>query len=298
MKVLLLGRFPGFVVREVRKRVRAVHLEAFDAKKPGGEISEAEVIVITGVTKFNKKILGRAKSLKTLITFSHGFEHVDVKALKAKGITFRTVPGSTPSVAELTFGLMISLLRKIPEHDRWMKKGGWKSGEGEFGRELYGKTLGVIGLGPIGKEVCRIAKAFGMKVVACDPNRLTNGKRGVKTTTLERLLEVSDVVSLHVHLDEKTRHMIGRKQLRKMKKSAVLINTARGGLVDSEALYKTLRSGRIAGAGLDVFEKEPPGRDRLVGLPNVVSTPHAGADTIEGEERKVGMLLDMLRKTR
>lgn len=295
MNIVFIGRFPDFVIKEIKKKLKIFHAERFDAERKGKEIEKADVMVITSGVKVDRKFLERAKSLKLLVTFTHGFEHVDVGEVKSRGIKFETIPGSTPSVAELAFGLMISLLRKIPKQDRRMKKGVW---EKDFGNELSGKTIGVVGLGPIGREVCRIAKAFNMKVIACDPNKLMKGKPKVKMVSLNTLLKESDIVSLHAHLDEETKHMIGEKELKKMKRSAILINIARGGMVDSEDLYKALKSGRIAGAGLDVYEKEPIGRNKLILLHNVVSMPHAGADTIEGEERKVRMLLDMLRKFR
>lgn len=293
MKVLLIGGFPDFVIREIKRKVKLAHLERSERGKNQKEIENAEVMIITPKTKVDKKFLGKAKSLNVLITFSHGYDHVDEKTLRTRGVKFYTIPGSTPSVAELTFGLMISVLRKIPEQDRRMKRGEWKR---EFGYELFGKTLGVVGLGPIGRDVCRIAKVFGMKVIACDPNKMMKGRLAIKKVSLNTLLKGSDIVSLHAHLDRKTKHMIGGKELKKMKNSAILINIARGGLVDSKALYEALKSGSIVGAGLDVYEKEPVGRDRLVRLPNVVSMPHAGADTLEGEERKVRMLLDILKK--
>ncbi|NIP40024.1 MAG: 3-phosphoglycerate dehydrogenase [Candidatus Aenigmarchaeota archaeon] len=293
MKILLIGKFPDFVVSGIGKKLKIVHLKKFEPGKNLRDIETSDIMVITAGVKVDRKFLERAKSLKTLITFTHGYEHVDREALKSRGIKFKSVPGSTPSVAELTFGLMISVIRKIPEQDGLMKKGEWKR---DFGRELCGKTLGVIGLGPIGREVCRIARSFGMRVVATDPNKLMKGGMKVEMVSLDRLLKTSDIVSLHAHLNEETKHMIGRKELGRMKRSAILINTGRGGLIDSEALHESLRSGRIAGAGLDVFEREPPGRDKLVRLQNVVATPHAGADTIEGEERKIKILLDILKK--
>ncbi len=296
MNVLLVGGYPEFVAREIKKKAKLVVIRKSGREKIEREIANAEILVVTPETKIDKKLLEKARGLKAVITFSHGYEHVDTDALREMGIKFYSVPGSTSSVAELTFGLMIAVLRKIPEHDRCMKKGGWRKGMEDFGYELRRKTLGVVGMGPIGREVCRIAKAFGMEVVACDPNRLMEGKPEVKMVGLDKLLEISDIVSLHAHLNEETFHMIGTRELEKMKKSAVLINTARGGLVDSKALYKALKSGRIAGAGLDVFEREPPGKDKLVSLPNVVCTPHAGADTFESEERKGRMLLGILKR--
>lgn len=296
MNILIIGRYPDFVLEEIErelKKAKIFHVTKQNTKKAKKYIPSAEVIIVTPATKVGKKFLKKAKSLKTLITFSHGYEHVDLRELERIGVKFHTIPGSTPSVAELTFGLMISVLRNIPKHDKRMKRGVWKK---DFGRELYGKTLGVIGLGPIGRDVCRIAKSFGMKVVAHDPNKLAKGKLNINMVSMRKLLEISDVVSLHAHLTPETKHLIGSKELKTMKNSAILINTARGGLVDSRALYRALKSGTIAGAGLDVFEKEPPGKNRIVRLPNVVCTPHAGAHTIEGEERKAKMLIDILKK--
>jgi len=158
MKVVLLGRYPDFVKREIRREAKIIHME-----RPRRGIENADVVVINAGIRADGKFLDRVKSLKTLITFTHGYDHVDLEAVRARGINFQTVPGSTPSVVELTFGLMISVLRKIPEQDRRMKRGEWKK---ELGTELFGKTLGVVGLGPIGTNVCRIARSFGMNVVA------------------------------------------------------------------------------------------------------------------------------------
>ena len=293
MKVLLIGKYPDFVIKGIRKKAELVHLTQPDRKRIAKEIESTNVLIVTTKTKVDRKLLEKTENLKVVITFSHGYEHVDVETLEKMGTRFYTIPGTTASVAELTFGLMIAVLRKIPEHDRRMKRGEWKK---ELGHELRGKTLGVVGLGPIGREVCRIAKSFGMKVVACDPNQLLKGRVKVRMVSFDRLLRISDIITLHAHLNEETWHMIGEKEIGKMKRSAVLINTARGGLVDSEALHRALKSGRIAGAGLDVYEREPPGKDKLVRLPNVVCTPHTGADTFEGRERKGEILLEIFEK--
>ncbi len=296
MKILFAGKYPDFVIEEAKTIAHVVHLAEPGRKEMYTEIGDADIVIVTPRVRASRRLLERAKQLKVMITFSHGYEHVDTDALGEMGIKFYNIPGSTSSVTELTFGLMIAVMRKIPAHDRRMKKGGWKRGKKDFGHELRGKTLGVVGLGPIGRDVCRVAKCFGMNVLACDPNNLARGKIRVKRVNLDALLRKSDIISLHAHLNEDTKHMIGEREIGKMKKSAILVNTARGGLVDSEALHRALKSGRIAGAGLDVFEKEPPGKDKLVRLPNVVCTPHAGADTFESLRRKGEMLLDILRK--
>ena len=206
----------------------------------------------------------------------------------------------TSGVSELTILLMLGVFRRITGLDESVRKGSWKK---DPGRELNDKVLGVIGLGPIGREVCRLGKAFGMKVIAYDPlhPRLRKtlrgrGISGIKIIGLDKLLERSDVVSLHAHLNPKTRYMINRKSLKKMKKGAVVINTARGGLIDQKALYEELKSGHLGGAGLDVYEKEPLGKDPLAKLPNVVLTPHVGSYTEDSIMRISEMVVRLVRK--
>jgi D-3-phosphoglycerate dehydrogenase len=192
--------------------------------------------------------------------------------------------------AELAVGLMLSLARRIPEADRSMKEGRWEKARFR-GSELSGKVLGLIGSGRIGSEVARICAAFGMRVIAFDPYlpEEAASERGIQLTTLEDVLRRSDFVSIHAALTEETRHMISLPQLRMMKKTACLINCARGAILDEEALVRALRDGLIAGAGLDVYEREPPSDSPLLRMDNVVLTPHIGASTEEAQ-RKTGLL--------
>ncbi|RLI33305.1 3-phosphoglycerate dehydrogenase [Candidatus Bathyarchaeota archaeon] len=215
-----------------------------------------------------------------------GLDNVDVEAARQLGIQVENTPEATvSSVAELTIGLMLAVARSIPEADRTVKAGGW-SKEKFMGSLLKGKTLGVIGLGRIGCEVARIARAMGMRVLFYDVLDRSREAREIgcePLESLEKLLSESDVITVHVPLTAETRRMIGRRELSLMKPGAILINTSRGAVVDEQALLEFLREGRLAGAGLDVFEEEPPRSLELVKLPNVVCTPHIGAQTMEAQ---------------
>ena len=191
------------------------------------------------------------------------------------------------SVADLTLGLMISIARNIPSVDASLRKGGWGA---HAGTELWSKTLGLVGLGRIGRGVANRALGFDMKVLAYDPYvRQEDNLPGISLTSLEDVLGQADYVSLHAALTEETRHMIGADQLNIMKPTAYFINTSRGALVDEDALYNALSQKQIAGAALDVFNEEPPKDSPLLGLENVVVTAHIGAHTRESIER-VGIM--------
>jgi D-3-phosphoglycerate dehydrogenase len=203
-----------------------------------------------------------------------------------------TPESTTESVAELVVGLMIAVARKIAWCDRQVRSGKWPKSEA-MGVELAGKTLGVVGYGRIGRRVAEIAYAMGMKVVAYDvipiPEEIL-AKAGARLTSLEEVLQTADVITLHVPLTPETRHLIDASKLEMMKPTAILINASRGEVIDEEALYNALKDGRIAGAGLDVFEKEPPTGSKLLTLDNAVLTPHIGAQTREAQEAAATML--------
>jgi D-3-phosphoglycerate dehydrogenase len=192
---------------------------------------------------------------------------------------------------------MLCLARKIPLGDRGIKEGRWLKGE-MMGIELKGKTLGIVGLGRIGSRVGALAKAFGMKILVYDviqlPEQLIKSLEA-EVVDLDTLLTRSDFITLHVPLTPETRHMINRERLAKMKKGAYLINASRGEVVDEEALYEALKEGRLAGAALDVFEREPP-TSEVVKLPNVVCTPHIGAQTVEAQDAAGEMLAEKVIK--
>jgi D-3-phosphoglycerate dehydrogenase len=189
-------------------------------------------------------------------------------------------------VAELTLALMLALARQIPQAHTSLQRGEWRKAEFS-GVQLQGKTLGVIGVGRVGSTVAGMATALGMRVLGYDPNRAeaTLRERGAEPEDLEALLARSDFISLHVPLNEQTRGMVDAARLALSKPGAFLINTARGGVVDESALLQALESGRLAGAALDVFGREPPGRDPLLLHPAVVATPHLGAQTAEAQQQ-------------
>lgn len=232
----------------------------------------------------DSNVLNSAKKLKVVSRHGVGVDNVDLKSATENGIIVTFTPGvNKVAVAEHTIALMFSLLRKIPGANVSLKSGKWE-GPKFIGRELEGKTLGIIGLGTIGIGVAKRAKCLGMNVLYLKRKRLKELERemGIVYKPLEQLLKESDIVSIHVALTPETKGMIGEKELALMKGEAYLINTARGEVIDNKALVRALTEKKIAGAALDVFEKEPPNfDDPLFRLDNVIVTPHIGAYTLE-----------------
>lgn len=242
-----------------------------------------EAIVVRSSTKVTKKVIDSAENLKIIVRAGIGLDNIDSKSAEEKGIKVANTPTATSiSVAELTLGLMLSLARRISYADRSMKEHRWEKKTLE-GTELYGKTLGIIGFGRIGREVAKRARAFGMEIIAYDVIRIPDPD--VKQVEKEELLRNADYITIHVPLTEQTKGMIGKKEFEIMKNGAYIVNIARGGVVDEKALLEALNSGKVKGAGLDVFEKEPPEDFSLIDHPNVVCTPHIGAAAEEGQER-------------
>ena len=259
-------------------------------------LKDADVVVVRSRRRLDRCTIDRAPRLKVIARAGVGLDNVDVDYAVKRGITLlSTGDASTEAVAELTIGLMIALARRITELDRKMKRGNWCKNSGA-GVELRGKTLGIIGLGRIGSRVAELARVFGMRVVAYDPyvSREKAERLGVELKQrLEDLLRESDFVSIHAVLTEETEGMIGERELRLMKPTAYLVNTARGAIVDEEALARALEEGWIAGAALDVYEREPPS-SRLAGLENVILTPHVGASTVEAQKRIARVLAEKI----
>lgn len=246
-------------------------------------------LIVRSKPLVTRRVIEAADSLLVIARAGVGVDNIDVEAARARGIEIITAPeASTQSVAELAVGLMIAVSRKIAFCDRRIRGGEWPKKYAE-GTELYGKVLGIIGAGRIGSAVARIAKyGFNMKVVYYDiaRNPRIEEELGATYVSLEELLKTADIVSIHVPLTPETRHLINEERLKLMKRSAILINTSRGGVVDTSALLKALNEGWIAGAGLDVFEEEPlPPNHPLTRLENVVLTAHIGASTHEAQER-------------
>ena len=232
----------------------------------------------------NEEVLGMAPQVKAIAKMGAGLDTVDIAAAtRHNAIVFHTPGANNQAVADHTFGLILSVARKIVYCDRSLRENRWEHTK-IMGLEIWQKTLGLIGLGAIGRCVALRAKGFQMKVVAHDPFWPEDfaAEQGIEQLEIEKLLKVSDIVSLHVPLIEETKSMINEKTLGLMKPSAILVNAARGGIVNEADLCQALKNKVIAGAGLDVFENEPPTDSTLLTLDNVVITPHTAAFTFEG----------------
>ncbi|NLW01231.1 MAG: phosphoglycerate dehydrogenase [Clostridiales bacterium] len=254
---------------------------------------------IAGVDNISAEVIAHAPdSLKVISRYGVGYDQVDIKACGQRGIIVTNTPEvNAESVADLAFGLMLSVARKIVLADRQTRQGGWPK---TTGIELYNKTLGIIGLGAIGKRVARRAKGFSMKVLAYDPwiDESYCEQHQITISSFEDILSCSDFISLHMPLTADTRHIINSETINRMKDGVILINTARGGLIDEQAVYSALKSGKLGGFGLDVFEVEPPGSSLFFELDNTVVTPHMASSTNEAingmGKQAVQNLIDVL----
>jgi D-3-phosphoglycerate dehydrogenase len=271
-------RAGGLVVEE-RIGLSAEALEA--------AIGDYEAVVVRSATKIKAQHVAAAKSLKVIVRGGVGVDNIDVAAAEAEGVRVLNTPSaSSTSVAELALALMFSLARQIPRADASMKSGAWDKKSFAKGMELEGKTLGILGVGRIGRALARKASAIGMVVIGADPALGTTGSlEGLTLLPAEDVYRRADLISLHVPKPEGAPAAIGREQFAQMKRGVFLVNCARGGVVDEAALLDALESGQVGGAALDVFEAEPPKDLRLVGHPRVIATPHVGASTVEAQAR-------------
>lgn len=253
-------------------------------------IRDVDAVIVRSKPFITRKVIEAGQKLRIIARAGVGLDNIDLDAAKEKNIKVINAPeAATNSVAELVIGLIISVLRKIAYADRSLRSGKWVKKEC-IGFELRGKVLGIIGMGRIGRTVARIAyHGFGMKIIYYDIIRCPREfEEEVKAeyVDLNTLLKTADIVTIHVPLTPQTRHLINEEKLKLMKKTAILINTARGGVIDTSALVKALREKWIAGAGLDVYEEEPlPADHPLTKLDNIVLTPHIGASTFEAQEK-------------
>ena len=264
------------------------------------KIKDCEGILTLLTDKIDAGIMDKAPKLRIISNYAVGYDNIDVKSATQRGIMVTNTPGVlTETTADLAFALILATARRIVEADKFTRSGKWKSwGPMLFlGRDVYGATLGIIGLGRIGQAVARRAKGFNMKVIYYSRKRKEDVERelGVEYRELRSLLREADIVSIHTPLTEETYHLIGEKELSLMKPTAILINTARGAVVDQKALYKALKERRIFGAGLDVYEKEPiDADDPLMELDNVVLLPHIGSASVETRGRMARMAAENL----
>jgi D-3-phosphoglycerate dehydrogenase len=259
------------------------------------EVPGYDALMVRSATKITRPVIEAASQLQIIGRAGVGVDNIDVPAATERGVIVVNSPaGNTVAVAELTIGMILALVRRvIPAHNT-MTQGQWKR-SAFMGSEVYGKTLGVIGVGRIGAEVIRRAQSFGMNILGYDPF-LTTARANqlhIEATTIEDILRRSDFVTIHTPLTKETRHLINADSIQMMRDGAFLINCSRGGIVDEAALYEALKSGKLAGAGLDVYESEPPKDSPLRELDNVVLTPHLGAST---EEAQVEVALDVARQ--
>ena len=238
--------------------------------------------------RIDEGVMDAGRGLRVISNYAVGYNNIDVEAATERGIYVTNTPGIlTDTTADCAFALLMAAARRIPEADRHVKAGRWIHAWGPrmfIGSDVHGKTLGIVGLGRIGKAIARRGKGFDMRIVYSDYTRMPEieDELGAEFMGLDELLREADYVSLHVPLNDSTHHMIGERELSMMKETAYLINTSRGPVVDEDALYRALRDGAIAGAGMDVFEKEPINRNSpLLGLENIVVTPHIASASVE-----------------
>lgn len=253
-------------------------------------------LLIRSEVKVVEEVINNADKLKVICRAGTGVDNVDIKAATKKGIVVMNVPGgNTISACEHTIGLILSMMRNIPQAYSLLKNGVWER-EKFMGSELQGKTLGLLGLGRIGSEVAKRMLSFGMKVIAYDPYvSEEHGKQiGVEVKSLEEVISEADIISLHLPKTETTKNLINKDIIGKMKDGVRIVNCARGGIVNENDLYESLKSGKVASAALDVFEKEPTTSSPLFELSNVVMTPHLGASTEEAQIKIAVEVADML----
>lgn len=250
-------------------------------------VKDYDVIIVRSRTKITKEVIEAAASAKIIARVGVGLDNVDVMAAESRKIRVINAPeAASIAVAELAIGLMISLARSIPRADAETKRDNWIK-KALMGTQLSGKYLGIVGVGNIGRNIGRMAKALRMNLIGYDPypiNREFITETGMIVTDFNTLLESADFITCHVPATPETRHMFNAESIARIKPTTYLVNTSRGEIIDENALYEALKNGKIAGAALDVFEVEPPTNKQLLALPNLVCTPHIGAQTREAQE--------------
>ncbi len=295
MKILITDGLEAEAIASLRK-AHQVDVSEPDAKQLLESIGPYHALIVRGRTKVTKDVFARGTNLKVVGRAGVGVDNIDVNEATARKVIVVNAPtASTVSVAELAIGHMVSWCRFLPQADKSIKEGKWEKKQFE-GHEMFGKILGLIGSGRIGAEVAKRAQAFGMTVIAFDPYLPpeVSQRIGVALVEKETVLRESDFISIHAALTPETKGMIGAKEFGTMKKTAVLVNCARGEIVQEAALADALTKGTIAGAALDVFEKEPPVGSPLLTAPHVVFTPHLGASTQEAQTRAGAIIAEQV----
>ena len=289
-RIFLCSRIPEEAERYLRARCR---LEVYPGEDLVGRgrllraVREADGLIPTVTERIDAEVMDAAPRLRVIANYGVGFNNVDVGAATARGLPVTNTPEVlTEATADLAFSLILAASRRLGEGERYVRAGRWRGWKPTqlLGRDVFGKTLGILGIGRIGQAVARRARGFGMQLIYSDarraPARLER-ELGVRYVGLDALLRQSDILTIHAPLTPETHHLIGASALRRMKRTAVVVNAARGPIVDERALAAALRAGRIAAAGLDVHEKEPAVHPDLLKLENVVLLPHLGSATLD-----------------
>jgi len=260
-------------------------------------IGQYDIIIVRSRTKLTKELIEKADKCKIIARVGVGLDNIDEEAAKTKNIrVINAVEGAMNAVAELVLGLMLSLARQTARGDREIRNGKWLKKELK-GTELRGKYLGIIGLGNIGKRLGRLARALNMNIIGYDVIPIDeefSKEVGLMKADLNTLLQSSDYISIHVPLLDSTYHLLDAQKMSTMKKTAKIINTSRGGVIDEDALYDALKNGTLGGAALDVFEKEPAIGNKLAELDNVILTPHIGAQTKEAQSLAANVIAEKI----
>ncbi len=294
MKVLVCDSISPRAIERMRQACIQVDVQdKITAEELLQVVGDYDAIVVRSRTKVRKPVIDAARNLKVIVRGGVGVDNIDVDYAQAKGIKVLNTPGaSTHSVAELTLAYLFALARPIVQATLSMREGLWEKAKFE-GIELQGKVLGIIGMGRIGTAVATRAAALGMIVLGYD-SRTIGPAPYVQMVTLDELLAKSDFITLHLPLTDESRHMINAEMIARMKDKVRIVDCARGGVIDEDALYDAIRTGKVAGAALDVFENEPLTDRKLFELPQVIGSPHIGASTHEATARIGDEVADML----
>jgi D-3-phosphoglycerate dehydrogenase / 2-oxoglutarate reductase len=306
MNILLASSIDAEAMDTLEQTHDVIH--AFSAREEvlRDVVQDREILIFRSGVTISPAVMEAGSNLELLIRAGSGLDNVDVDYARRRGLKLVRIPGSSAQVvAEFTFALMLDLARNVSHADRLLRQGRWPKSQ-LLGRLITGKTLGVVGTGNIGCRVGELGAAWGMRVIGCDKRRLNDAAlraKGITPTDFETVLSQADFLTLHVPLDDSTHHMIDARALSRMKHGSFLVNIARGGVVDEEALFHELTEGKtLAGAALDVHEQEGEGTmSRFADLPSVVLTPHIGAMALDSQ-REIGLrileLVDAFREGR
>ncbi|MBO1578317.1 NAD(P)-dependent oxidoreductase [Bacillus sp. XF8] len=295
-KVLVAGNIPKIGLQLLQNHEIEMYdkEELISSEELAKRVKDKDALLSLLSTKVTKEVIDAAPNLEVIANYGAGYDNIDYMYAAEKGITVTNTPKvSTEATAELTFALLLAAARRIPEGDTLCRTVGFNGWAPLFflGREVYGKTIGIIGLGEIGKAVAKRAKAFGMNIIYTGPNRKLEAENELEATyvTLEELLQTADFVTINCAYNPSLHHMIDEEQFKMMKKTAYIVNAARGPIMNELALAHALETNEIEGAALDVFEFEPKITERLKGLKNVVLTPHVGNATFETRDAMAEM---------